>query len=214
MKWVTFAVITFVMMGCSTATESIPPLNATDATAVTFQADWNGHPQEAAWSRFVLSALESVGQNLLATTPTDAQEFCPAFASLDRDGRRQFYLALISSMARYESSFDPSVSFQESFNDAQGNPVISRGLLQLSVESANAYSGCLLDRAEELHDPETNLTCGVAILDRLIGRDQVIGGRVNGRWRGGAAYWSVLRQTSSRRQQITNFTRTIDACRI
>ena len=50
---------------------------------------------------------------------------------------------LMVEMARYESGFKPEATYKENFKDSQGRFIISRGLYQLSVESANqkAY-GC------------------------------------------------------------------------
>jgi hypothetical protein len=175
-------------------------------------AAWDDRPEGAAWTAQLQAALATTGTGLLAATPADATEFCPRFAALDPAGRERFYVGLISKMAQFESGFDPTTSFQESFNDAQGNPVISRGLLQLSIESANAYPGCTLTNAQQLHDSQTNLTCAVAILNRLVPRDGVFGLRTDDGWKGGAAYWSVLRTTSSRRAPIEAFTRALPGC--
>lgn len=83
----------------------------------------------------------------------------------------------VSIMAKYESSFKNGEQFTESFNDSKGNPVISRGLLQLSFESSNqkAYS-CGLKTPEDLHDAKINLSCGVKIVNYWLNRDLIFFG--------------------------------------
>jgi Transglycosylase SLT domain len=185
-----------------------PAAGGRDALSV---ADWDQVPQGTAWTALLETALEEKGADLLAAEPSDVAEFCPGFAALASKGRQAFYVGLISRMARFESNFNPNTNFTESFPDSQGRPVVSRGLLQLSIESANAYPGCTLENPEQLHDPATNLDCGVVILNRLVSRDQAIGRRVDGRWRGGAAYWSVLRPP--RRAEVSAFTADLEVCR-
>jgi hypothetical protein len=115
-------------------------------------------------------------------------------------------------MTEFESGHRPATSFQEAFNDAQGNNVISRGLLQLSIESANAY-GCGFANAMEIHDPKKNLSCGIRILNRWVGTDQRLAGRINTKWLGGARYWSVLRFTNAPLAKIQGYTRALAICR-
>ena len=99
-------------------------------------------------------------------------------------------------MSQFESNHTASAKHIERFNDRFGQPVVSRGLLQISQESANGY-GCDIAPATELHKPEENIACGVRILSRWVQRDgRIIGYEANHKhrpWRGGARYWSVLR---------------------
>jgi hypothetical protein len=150
-------------------------------------------------------AIVDLGSELLTAAPRDVEAYCPSYDDLNQEQRRAYWVYLLSRLARFESSHDPSVSYEENFNDAQGNRVISRGLLQLSKESANGY-GCGIGDATELHDPETNIRCGVRILNRWVAeRDGVIAARINGQWRGAARYWSPFRD-DSKREQIASAT--------
>lgn len=144
------------------------------------------------WTDHVDRELEVLGEDLLDVIPADASLFCPKYKKLSYAQRKHYWAFLISSMVRFESNFDPKLSFKESFNDSQGKPVISRGLLQISIESGNAY-GCGFKTTQDLHDPKKNLSCGIRILNRWLGRDGRIAGKVGGAWKGGARYWSVLR---------------------
>ncbi|MDG0818122.1 murein L,D-transpeptidase catalytic domain-containing protein [Bdellovibrio svalbardensis] len=149
----------------------------------------------SAWTAHVESELDRIGQNLLNVVPADQSLFCPKYSKLTTAQRKQYWSFLISSMVRFESNFNTNTTYTENFNDSNGNRVVSRGLLQISIESGNAY-GCAFKTTKDLHDPKQNLSCGIRILDRWIGRDKRIAGNVSG-WKGGARYWSVLRSTNS-----------------
>lgn len=186
---------------------------AASASPVAFVADWDERADGAQWTAFTRAALATDGRALRTAEPTDAAAYCPAYATLNEEEREAFWLGLVSSMARFESSFRPETSFQESFNDRTGKPVISRGLLQLSHESANSsLYRCGIQNSEELHDPRTNLTCAVRIITALVSKDDAIGTLQNGRWRGGSAYWSVLRTTSGSNTKIRAYTNRMAIC--
>jgi hypothetical protein len=110
---------------------------------------------------------------------------------------------LISIMAKYESSFKPEVTYKEGFNDSKGKPVISRGLLQLSIESANqkAY-GCEIEQASDLHDPAINLRCAVRIVAFQAKKSKTLMGEPK---LGCAAYWSVCRKSSGSNAKILKY---------
>lgn len=205
-------------------TPSEPSTPAEPAPSV-IEADWNERPQGVEWSTITGRAIDEVGTGLLETIPEDIAAYCPNYETLDTTGRREFWIGLISAMARFESGFDPSVSFDEyehcpgeacrrSMTTQDGRHVISRGLLQLSQESANNYSrfGCRVPIAEEetLHNPAVNLRCTVAILNRWVTRDGLISSMQN---HGGARYWSVLRPSSPRLARIQAYTSQTQQCR-
>jgi len=145
------------------------------------------------WTNFLYTEIDRVGSHLINTIPADANLFCPNYANLSSNQRKQYWIFLLSSMVRFESNFKTNTKYTESFNDSAGNPVISRGLLQISIESSKGYS-CGMTDANELHNPYKNLSCGLRILDRWLSRDFRIAGKVSSKWQGGARYWSVLRE--------------------
>lgn len=148
------------------------------------------------WTTHVDRELDRIGKNLIDVIPADKNLFCPKYDKLSDAQRKQYWAFLISSMVRFESNFNTNTSYTESFNDSKGNRVVSRGLLQISIESGNAY-GCGFKSTKDLHDPLQNLSCGIRILNRWIGQDGRIAGKVSGAWKGGSRYWSVLRTTNS-----------------
>jgi hypothetical protein len=136
-------------------------------------AAWAKKNTDGAWTASAEVAV--AGSNLVNSVPRDVQKFCPGYKAQDSTGKKIFWVGLLSIVARPESNFRPETKYAENFNDANGNKVISRGLLQISIESANQrkYS-CNIKRAEDLHDPVINLACGVKILDAWVKADNVI----------------------------------------
>ncbi|QDK39590.1 hypothetical protein DOE51_01470 [Bdellovibrio sp. NC01] len=165
-----------------------------------------------AWTEHLNSSLDTLGQDLLDTEVADGATFCPKYASLSYAQRKQFWIFMMSAMTKYESAFNTNSKYTESFSDSSGNNVISRGLLQISIESGNAY-GCAFKSTSDLHDPLQNLDCGVRILNRWIGRDARMAGKVSGSWKGGARYWSVLRTSSGSYSNIVSLTKNISICK-
>ncbi len=147
------------------------------------------------YEKLAFDAVAKHGTNLLAMTPGDAVEW----GLTEATDKASFYVNLLGALAVFESRQNPAVSYEESFQDASGQNVVSRGLLQLSIESGNGYLKRLglprMQNAEELHDPAFNLKLGVIILDRWLAADGVITGGTKGKWLGAARYWSPFRKT-------------------
>ncbi len=184
----------------------------------SFKADWDVTDKGTQWTGITLKALESIGQDMIVLQePTDVKEYCPKYKKLSYEERLQFYVMLISSMARFESGFDPKTKHTEDFKDSNGVPVVSRGLLQMSYESAVDY-GCKLKNPQTLHNAEANLRCAVKILNSWVKRDKKIGSwgvKSSGKpdHLGGGRYWSVLRKTSDSRPQIQAKTLSLKFCK-
>lgn len=52
---------------------------------------------------------------------------------------------------------------------------------------------CGLSEAESLHNPFTNLSCGVKLLHHYVTKDNRISEKSGENYYGGARYWAVLR---------------------
>lgn len=164
------------------------------------------------WSDYVYLKLDTLGKDLLDVVPADRATFCPKYSGLSYNERKQYWTFMLSAMARFESNFNTNAKYTESFSDANGNHVVSRGLLQISIESGNGY-GCQLKTAQDLHDPYQNLACGIRILNRWVARDGRIAGKVSNSWRGGARYWSVLRAgDKTSYQSIVKWSKALSIC--
>jgi hypothetical protein len=149
------------------------------------RADWDGHPGGQDWSSYVLTGL--AGSRLPGFVPVDVGEFWPGYEAANAAGRQQFWLMLISAIAKEESNFDPNCEYDEPPPLNQK----SLGLMQLSL--TDTRYGCDFPDEASVKDPRRNLSCAVRIMDRLIVRDQRIGGDGAHRKSGAAAYWSTLR---------------------
>lgn len=144
------------------------------------------------WSEHVYNTLPTLGPDLLTSNPVDAKIFCPNYKNLGKSDRKRFWAFFISSMAKFESEFNPKSAFTEGFKDSTGRYVVSRGLLQISLESSKSYS-CGFRTSADLHSANGNLSCGIRILNHWMKRDVRIASKYGGGWKGGARYWSVLR---------------------
>lgn len=165
--------------GLISCTKPVPPTKQEEKASYPVLEKWK--PE---WSPIVIDALETYGKELLAFSPKDKSEWC-----FGEDNKLN-YLRLIQGMAKYESNFDPSTTYKETFHDRQGRNVISTGLLQMSAESCNGYGMTKkLTRYEELLDVHTNAECAVRVLNKWIPRD----GFVAKDNLGAGRYWSVLR---------------------
>lgn len=159
------------------------------------------------YSIYTHQAIVELAEQLQTIQPRDVSQFCSKYLTLTDRNIKIFWTNLVSAIAKKESNNMNDVMFTENLTDNQGNAVISRGLLQISFESAKGYR-CLLKTPNDLHNPKMNLRCGVKILNHWIGKDERIAGRMatTRQWRGGARYWSVLRRNSTLKsiQSVTN----------
>jgi len=189
----------------------IASLIATAPVTAQDYGAWAKKNTDGSWTAATEAAVSS--SNLPNSVPTDIDKFCPGYKAQDVSNRKIFWAGLLSIVARPESNFKPETTYTESFSDAKGKKVVSRGLLQISIESANQkkYS-CGIKKAEDLHDPAINVTCGVKILDAWVTSDNIIATYGNGPSRGGGRYWSTLRERKKHLLEITKFTRSLKVC--
>jgi len=177
--------------------------------------DWGEAESRRPWTAATFRAVEELGASLWRAgfVPRGISAYCPAYATQSATNRKLFWVGLLSRLARFESSFNPELTYVEPFPDSTGNRVISRGLLQISIESANGSRyRCGITQANQLHDPATNLSCGVRIMAAWVPRDGWITGGSRGAWRGAARYWSPFRK-ADRRRQIAAWTSRQPYCR-
>ena len=185
------------------------PINYKDA-----QPLWETKVKDGlSWTNYVMKSLDSLGPDMLNVVPADTDLFCPRFPQMTHEERKIFWTFFISAMAKFESGFNTNSTYQESFSDSSGQPVVSRGLLQISIESGNAY-GCGFSQASDLHDPFKNLSCGIRILNRWLKNDDRFAGYVDSKWRGGARYWSVLRAgDKTSYKSIVSWSQNLEMCK-
>lgn len=130
-------------------------------------AGWKVDWKVKAWTDLLSEHIDTHGRDLLGA------------------GRpKQFWMMLFSRLSYWESNHKPECTYTEKFKDNDGKNVVSRGLLQVSIESANHY-GCGIKNAQELHDPGINLRVGVTIANYWVKRKGLVDGM--------AMYWSPFR---------------------
>lgn len=167
----------------ASCTYSPPVTQMPSVEVIAFKGAW----QNADWDNALIEAIEAEG--LTALQPSDAKDFSlEPTSTLD-------WARLLIQMAKFESNFKPTTTYQEAFTDAKGRRVVSSGLFQISIESSNAR-GCNFGSQGELLIAERNIRCAVKIFAYWVKRDGRIAGIAPGQWRGGARYWSVLRGTT------------------
>ena len=193
----------------------VPPTPPSTPTTLPISVDvirarWETKARDgAAWSQHVYDTLPTLAPNLLSRSPNDIAQFCPAYGNLSAGDKKNFWVYLLSSITELESDFNPNATYTENFKDAQGNLVVSLGLLQLSLGDGGAY-GCGFGSNTDIENPTKNLDCGMRILNKLVGRDKQLAGRSVASWLGGARYWSTLR--SPKVSTIQGWTQAIPMC--
>lgn len=128
------------------------------------------------WNGFVEKAIDAPTNSKLLNNafvpeadlidPAGAK-MCPGFYTATDAQKKAFWVAVIASIARWESDFDPKVNNP---TDPGGG---SWGLLQLSYQVGryNEYKPCSISSAlSNITDPQVNLECGVSVLRRQLER--------------------------------------------
>ena len=146
---------------------------------------WDSHPESAEWTESTMVALSTKDAELSDRIPGDIQTWCPGYAEAPVEDRRAFWAGLISTVAKYESTWNPAAS-------GGGGRWI--GLMQISPQSAANY-GCEATSAGALKDGEANLECAVEIMSEQVGKDGMVAGGGN---QGIGRDWAPLRSDSKR----------------
>lgn len=166
----------------------IAPAHAEDAGAAN--AHWRTGADASPWDAAARTSVEA--STLSATTPTDIDAFCPAYASLDGPARNAFWVSLLSAIAAQESGGDARKVRWHAYDNAAHRPTFRRGLFQISIESAQsrAYQ-CNVPNAADLYSPNASVACATRILERTVTTANAIANA--------GRYWSSLRHSDSRR---------------
>lgn len=179
---VLFLVVLILLSGCATI-EPVKTNPVVEAPKEKIILAWGEKHQD--WTDNLMKEIENT--NLKNTKPF-SDVICKEIA---QENYSEFWAQLISLIAKRESGFKPTTSYEESFKGQDGKKIVSRGLLQISYSSSNqpAYS-CKTKNPEQLHDPLHNLSCGVKIISYFLKDNSVMGTEKNV---GCGRYWSVCR---------------------
>ena len=165
------------------------------------RARWESRRDGPLWTRVAMSAVQTHGRPLIETVPRDIAEWCPAYPEQDDEDRAKFWTAFLSTLSRYESTFNPA---------AVGGGGLWFGLLQIYPQTAD-FRKCRVRSGEGLKHGPSNLNCAVRIMAITVPRDGAISLKEN-RWKGVAADWGPIRNDWMRRD-MQRYTKRQTYCR-
>lgn len=165
------------------------------------RARWEHREDGELWTRVALAAVAGHGAALIQTVPRDIADWCPAYAANGPEDRAAFWAALLSTLSRYESTWDPR---------AVGGGGQWFGLMQIYPQTA-AFRNCRATTGRGLSRASDNLSCAVRIMAVTVPRDAAIALQ-EARWMGVAADWGPIR-TPWMRQDMQRYTRKQTYCR-
>lgn len=148
------------------------------------RARWETVPDATLWTRAALAALGGHAQPLTRAVPDDIGAWCPAYPEAGEAGRRAFWVGLLSTLAKHESTYRPW---------AVGGGGQWYGLLQILPATARGY-GCRATSGSALKHGADNLACALRIMTYTVQRDGVVARGM----RGVAADWGPFHSRSKR----------------
>lgn len=193
-KMISCALILALPIGCGadTSEEDDPYLPA---------MQWDFKDEGSDWTRASLAALQTHGAPLISTIPNDIETWCPAYPEANPAERRAFWSGLLSALAKYESTWNPS---------AVGGGGQWFGLVQISPGTAKGY-GCKAKSGNALKNGEANLSCAIRIMATTVPRDNAVAFKDNGNRGGVAADWGPF-VSSEKRDAMSTWTSAQSYC--
>jgi hypothetical protein len=163
--------------------------------------------QGAMWTGYAFQVVGGEAANLLDGAQ-DIGQFCPRYYQMNTQQKINFWVYLMSAVAKYESDFKPTDRYIEpgmGTDPITHQRVVSEGLLQLSYQDERGRTFCKFDWDHDrglptkspqktILNPLTNLECGIDILAQQVREHHRIS--VNA-----GAYWSTL-ETGNRYGKI------------
>ncbi len=191
----------FVLLLAACVPAQLPDMGAFLASSGQSQPAmrWDHRPEASEWTSRSLLAISAHDDVLASKIPADIATFCPGYAKASLANRRAFWSGLISAVAKYESSWNPSAS-------GGGGRYI--GIMQISPKSASQH-GCTARTASALKNGGANLECAVEMAALQVGNDGVVAG--SGK-RGVGRDWMPLRKAQAR-AEIAAWTSAQSYCR-
>lgn len=172
-----------LMSACETV--DVPDLSAYLPSASPPPMRWDARPEAASWTTRAMAAVASHDAELANRVPSDIAAFCPGYETATMNERRAFWVGLMSSTAKHESSFNPK---------AVGGGGRYIGLMQISPRTA-AHSDCSARSTAALKDGAANLECAVRIFAPHVAQDGQVAGKGN---LGVARDWGTFHRRAAR----------------
>jgi len=174
------------------------------------------------WTEFSFETVDKMAPALLSGT-SDVKKFCPNYFSMSSAQKINFWVFLVSAVAKYESGFSPVDRVEElelGIDPITHQQVYSEGLLQLSYQDSIRYKYCdefnwpidaklePKDPRKTILSPNKNLACGIRILNEIVGDHDKIAFSPG-------HYWSTLEpgNRNSRVVQIKKLTNGLSFCK-
>lgn len=160
---------------------------------------WSDCNPKGTWAHYVSEALKRPDNRyLLDSPPSDMAKFCRGYAGASEGQKIAFWTTLLTHISKKESNFNPFTASDEGFFDPNLEGVISSGLSQISLGSAqnSCYQarGCdAIADQQDMYDPKKNLSCAIAIWSCQIEKENCIACKKGRRWYGIASYWSPMK---------------------
>ena len=186
MKFPSLRAVALLALILPAACNSMEARNATPEVPV---ARWDFRPEGREWTEASVEALASYGRPLVNIVPRDIDAWCPGYHDATEAERKAFWVGLLSSLAKHESTWRP---------EAAGGGGQWFGLLQISPATARHY-GCDARTGEALKDGAANLACAIRIMSVTVPRDGVVAANGGGI----AADWGPFSQAAKREEMRT-----------
>ncbi|MCW1920169.1 transglycosylase SLT domain-containing protein [Rhodobacter sp. KR11] len=177
----------------------VPMAEARQKKEVLPAMRWDQAQEAADWTRHALAAVAAHDDQLADVIPADIEAYCPGYQDASVDERRAFWVAVLSTTAKYESSFNEA---------AVGGKGRYIGLMQIMPATAK-HSGCEATSVAELKDGAANLSCAIRIAAPKVAADGMLAGKGN---RGIARDWGPW-ASSKKRAAMAEWTRAQSYCR-
>lgn len=152
--------------------------------SIPISARWDDRPQANRWTQAALSALRSHASVLPQLEPRDIAAWCPAYLTAPIAQREAFWVGLLSTLAKHESTFRPQ---------AVGGGGKWYGLTQILPATARGYR-CRARTGADLQKGAPNLSCALRIMAVTVPRDGVVSQGM----RGVAADWGPFHSQRKR----------------
>ena len=152
--------------------------------SIPISARWDDRPQASSWTQAALAALRSHASALPQVEPRDIAEWCPAYLTAPIAQREAFWVGLLSTLAKHESTFRPQ---------AVGGGGKWYGLMQILPATARGYR-CRARTGADLQKGAPNLSCALRIMAVTVPRDGVVSQGM----RGVAADWGPFHSQRKR----------------
>jgi hypothetical protein len=147
---------------------------------------WDHRDEAPEWTSRALMAVAQADDELADRVPADITVWCPGYAKASLPERRAFWVAMLSALAKHESTWNPRAS-------GGGGRWI--GLTQIAPSTARLYR-CEARTPAALKDGTANLECAVEIMADKVAKDGMVAGDRG--TRGLGRDWAPFRKATKR----------------